>query len=131
MAYALPFQVGDAADAAMGEQLVAAGMHAGDDGDRQLAIDRDDVRERQVRLEIELAVPEVFQLPSDARVDVADIGKPVGAQQGLADILQGETDDRQPAEPRKMERMCRPRSRPEPRAAPSRPRQSSIASLPD
>jgi hypothetical protein len=32
----------------MGEQLVAAGMQPGEDGDRQLAIDRDDVRERQV-----------------------------------------------------------------------------------
>src|SRR5437762_13039340 len=48
LAYVLPFQVGDAADAAMGEQLITAGMHASDDGDWQLATDRDYVRKRQV-----------------------------------------------------------------------------------
>src|SRR5262249_40407092 len=98
-AYALPLQVSDAADAGMGEQLVTASMHAGDDGDRQLHIGRDDVPERQVRLEIELALPEAFQFRSDGRIGVADIGEPLAAQQRLADIWRGETNDRSPAEP--------------------------------
>ena len=74
-------------------------MHTGEDGDRPPVIDRDSVRERQARIEIEIATPEVFQLPWGRPVYVADIGKPVGAQQRLADILRGETDDRRPGEP--------------------------------
>ena len=42
MTHALPFQVGDAADAAMGEQLITAGMHAGNEGNRHARIDRGD-----------------------------------------------------------------------------------------
>ena len=83
----------------MNEQLIAAGMHAGDDGDRQPTIDRHGVVERQVRLEMQLAVSEFFLLRLDSRVYVADIGKPLGTQQRLADILRGKTDDRQFAEP--------------------------------
>src|ERR1700730_786324 len=60
-AYALPLEVG-AADAAMGKQFVATGMHAGEDGDRQPAIDRDSPLERQVELEMELAWRELLPL---------------------------------------------------------------------
>jgi hypothetical protein len=83
----------------VGEQLIAAGGHAGDDGDRQPAIDRDGVVERQVRLEIELAAAEVFIHRWDGRIYVSHISEPLGAQQSLADILRGETDDRRFAEP--------------------------------
>ena len=113
LAHGLPFQVANAADAAMGEQLIAAGMHAGDHGDRQLAIDRDGVRPRRVRVEIELAAAEVFFRRWDGRVYVAHISEPFGAQQRFADILRGETDDRRPAEPDSgglQRRLGRPRS---------------------
>jgi len=83
----------------MGEQLVAAGMHGGDDLDRQLVVDRDDMRERQIRVEIQLVASEFLLLGCDGRVDVTDIGKPLGAQQRLTDILRRETDHRYLAEP--------------------------------
>jgi len=47
------------------EKLIAASVHTGEDGDRPPVIDRDSVRERQARIEIEIATPEVFQLPWD------------------------------------------------------------------
>ena len=45
LANAFAFQVGDAADIAVGEQFVAAGVQASDDGNRQPAIDCADVPE--------------------------------------------------------------------------------------
>jgi hypothetical protein len=57
----------------MGEQLVAAGMHTGDNGDRDLAIDRGDVGERQVRREIKPATPEILRYRLDGRVHVEPI----------------------------------------------------------
>ena len=51
----LALQVADAADAFVGEQLEAAGMHAGQHRDRLAGIDRDDERRRKVEAEIDLA----------------------------------------------------------------------------
>ena len=130
-----PFQVGDAADAVVGEQLIAAGVHAGDDGDRQPAIDRDGVVERQVRLEIELAAAEVFLHRWDRRIYVAYISEPLGAQQSLADILRGKTDNRRFAEPdsgglqRRLFRQRSPRRQDTSRTGQSRHGQKAASRL--
>jgi hypothetical protein len=50
-------------------------------------------------VEIQLVASEFLLLGCDGRVDVTDIGKPLGAQQRLTDILRRETDHRYLAEP--------------------------------
>jgi hypothetical protein len=50
-------------------------------------------------LPAKLAAPKIFNLRFHGRVDIADIGKPIGAQQRLADMLRSETDGRKFAEP--------------------------------
>ena len=58
LAYGLPFQVGDAADAAVGEQLIAAGMHTGQYRYRHTLIDRVDAQRRKVRNKVKISAHE-------------------------------------------------------------------------
>jgi hypothetical protein len=95
----LSLQVRDAANVSMREQLVAAGVHTGENGDWRARIDRTDVIERQARTEIELAPPEIFGQRRNRRVYVADVNKSLGAQQRLADILRGKANDRDLCQP--------------------------------
>ena len=78
----------------MGEQLVAAGMHARDNGNWYAGVDRNDMRRRNGRVEVVQAATEVLVKRCRAGIHVTDVGKTFGPQQRFADIYGGKTDDR-------------------------------------
>ena len=78
---ALPLEVCDATDAGLGEQLVAAGMNAGEQGNGCAGIDRCDKIRCIIHREVNLTTRQrgiVVRL-----FDVLDVSKPLGAQQCL------------------------------------------------
>ena len=87
------FEIGDTADRPVGEQLVAAHMHAADHRDRQAGADRLDGGHRQAGGEIGLSLCHRLDRASARRqLDKTDFAEAIGAQQFRAGIHRREAD---------------------------------------
>src|SRR4051794_33493875 len=77
-------EVGDAPDIRFGEQLEAAGVHAGQYGDRTAPVDQRYPLRREMKAEVHVAAHDrLVERGGRCRVDETDIGKAFGAQQVL------------------------------------------------
>src|SRR5271169_1483525 len=82
-----PFEVGDAPNACVAEQLEAADMRASQHRDREAAVDGLDVFRRILQTQIQLSTGERFLNALAWYGQVADIPKAFGTQQFVGDIL--------------------------------------------
>jgi hypothetical protein len=90
----LAFEIGNAANGFLPEQIEAADMHACQDRDCLAAIDGRDKRRRVIHGEIDFAAPDRPRPRTCRYFHVADIGKALGAQQLLGDPLGTNADAR-------------------------------------
>ena len=90
----LSLQIGDAADAVPGEQLEAAGHHASQYRYPLAGIDRRHALRGIERPKVDLAARDRRVVPEIRPLDIADIGKALGAQQFLGDLQGGNAQGR-------------------------------------
>ena len=96
-AYTSPFQVFNAADIFLGEQLIATDHYAAQHCDRFTCVDRPDQSPGRVGVEIDRTASQVLgyrgapRLVGQIEIDIADIGKALRAQQLLGDELSAKT----------------------------------------
>jgi len=85
---ALAFQLGEAASDVVDKQLEAADMHAAEHRQLYAAIEPGDEHRGEVRAEIDLAAGNSLgRVVGRRQAHVSDIGKTLGAQQFLGDVL--------------------------------------------
>jgi hypothetical protein len=89
----LPLEIRKAAEILFAQDLVAADMQAGQDSDPEAAVDRGDVVHGKILTEISFSARDrFFGRVIIRRVDIADIGETLGAEQLRRDFLGGEAD---------------------------------------
>jgi hypothetical protein len=88
---AFAFEIGNAAYLLVSEHLKAADMHRTQNGYRDTLLEPSDQHRGKIRSEISVAAGDALQRGIACR-HVADIGKALGTQQFLGDILGSDTD---------------------------------------
>ena len=84
----LPLEIAQGAHALGREQLVAAGVHAGQDGDRSAGVETQDQRTGEVHVDARLAGGEgVGDRALSVLLDVPHVGEALTAQEVLRDVL--------------------------------------------
>jgi hypothetical protein len=90
----LALEVGHTTDAWPRPQFEAANMHAGNERDSGAAVDRGDPIRSEVYTEIDLGARKRLGSASWVLRHIADLGKALGPQQLLGDMLRGNADAR-------------------------------------